>query len=95
VKIVFVEDALDHVDTIDRWWREHRPSAPDLFANELIAALRVLADAPLIGSQYRKRYRRLRLQKTHHHVYYEVDPEADEITVVAVWGMPKAKTPKP
>jgi plasmid stabilization system protein ParE len=93
VKVVLVEDAAEQTETIDRWWRENRPSAADLFANELIAALRLVAEAPLIGGPYRKKYRRLRLQRTHHHVYYEVDHEADVITVVAVWGMPKAKPP--
>lgn len=68
MKIVVVEEAVDQVETIDRWWRENRPSAPDLLSNELIASLRLLADAPFIGSRYRKKYRRLRLQKSHHHV---------------------------
>lgn len=94
MKIVFVEDARDHVETIDRWWRENRPSVPDLFQIELLAALGLLADAPLVGTRFRRKYRRLRLQRTRHHVYYEVDDEAEVVVVVAVWGMPKGRTPK-
>jgi plasmid stabilization system protein ParE len=61
---------------------------------ELIAALQLLADAPDTGTRYERRYRRVRLQKTRHNVFYEIDRKQDVLTVVAVWGMPKGTMPK-
>lgn len=39
-------DALAQVRTIDEWWNRHRPSAPDLFREELAATFEMLQNAP-------------------------------------------------
>lgn len=97
MKVVLAETAKKHAAEIDEWWRENRPSAPDLFADELIAARSLIGDAPHIGTRFPARgrvVRRVRLRKTKHHVYYVTDEVRGVVLVVAVWGMPKAKTPK-
>ncbi len=94
MKVVVAKDARDQANDIDAWWRENRPEAPDMFQAELIAALQLLADAPNTGTRYERNYRRVRLQRTRHNVFYEVDRQQDVLTVVAVWGMPKGKMPK-
>jgi plasmid stabilization system protein ParE len=40
------------VETIQSWWRENRPAAPDMFHQELEAAVQLLETSPLIGKLY-------------------------------------------
>lgn len=94
MKIAFTEEAAEHADAADRWWRQNRPAAPSLFREELLDALRVIEGSPSVGSVFKKQYRRVRLLKTRNHVYYQVDEQQGVITVVAVWGMPKRRGPK-
>jgi len=47
VKVVLAEVAKKHAAEIDEWWRENRPLAPDLFADELIAARRLMMSRDL------------------------------------------------
>jgi plasmid stabilization system protein ParE len=90
--------ARQQADRIDRWWRENRPSARDLFARELAEARALLAATPDVGSPYIERQgvlvRRLLLPRTQHHVYYEVNREHDAVMILAVWGAPRGQGPK-
>mgnify|MGYP003379340960 CR=1 FL=1 len=94
MKIIFTPEADEHADLADQWWRENRPAAPTLFRRELQAALRLIASSPSVGTVFKRNARRIRMPRTRHHVYYVVDADQALITVVAVWGMPKGKTPK-
>lgn len=83
-----------HILELDNWWREHRDKSPDLFEQELAAALRTIEAAPQAGKRYphpRAEIRRLVLRATRNHVYY-VERE-DEVVVVAVWGAVKGSGP--
>lgn len=81
------------VDRIDAWWRENRTAAPDLFSEELEAALRMLRESPALAVQYAAKpsVRRLLLRRTHHHLY--VIEEAARLYVVAVWSAHRGRTP--
>jgi plasmid stabilization system protein ParE len=98
VKIRLTGPARQQADRIDRWWRENRMAARDLFARELSEARALLAEAPDVGSPFAERQgvrvRRLLLPRTHHHIYYEVNRKDDEVTILAVWGAPKGRGPK-
>jgi len=48
-RVVLAARAKRHVDAIDRWWREYRPAAPDLFRQELAAAFELVVIAPQSG----------------------------------------------
>ena len=80
-------EADAQVRAIDDWWRENRPSSPDLFLEELSESFDMLGDAPRIGRAYRQSpipgTRRLLLNRTRYHVYYI--PRPGEVTVLAVW----------
>ena len=90
--------ARKQADRIDRWWRENRPSARDLFARELAEARALLDATPEVGSPYTERQgvlvRRLLLPRTHQHVYYEVNRQANAVMILAVWGAPRGRGPK-
>lgn len=68
MRIVFTVEAEQQADSCDRWWREHRPSAPGLFARELSGAKELLAAVPGVGPVYTvldgRPMRRILLQKT-------------------------------
>ena len=72
---------------IDTWWRGHRLASPQLFFEELTAALNVVGLTPHIGRLYRQSpvlgTRRLLLKGTRYHVYYV--PLGAEVRVLAVW----------
>lgn len=89
--------ARKQADRIDRWWRENRPAASDLFARELGDARSLIAATPEVGSPYIERngvlVRRVVLPKTRHHVYYEVDRKNDLVMILAVWGAPRGRGP--
>ena len=80
-------EAEAQIRDVDNWWRTHRPSSPDLFLEELIAAIDIIGDAPHVGRLYRLSRvpgtRRVLLRETRYHVYYV--PDADEVTVLAIW----------
>jgi plasmid stabilization system protein ParE len=72
---------------IDRWWRQNRPAASEVFLDELAAAFGIIGEAPLIGRRYRRSSvrdtRRLLLRQTRYHVYYV--PRTADVIVLAVW----------
>jgi hypothetical protein len=41
-RVGFSRVAEAQVDTIESWWRENRPAAPEMFLSELDAAVRLL-----------------------------------------------------
>jgi plasmid stabilization system protein ParE len=85
--VVFQARATREVEAIDAWWRENRPSAPDLFATELGDMIAAVALLPSLGAPARNArlvgVRRVLLRRTRYHVYYWV--HADQLEVLAVW----------
>ena len=86
MKVELSAEAQAQIDRIDAWWRENRPAAPSAFAEELEAALRLLAETPGAAARYapKPRVRRLLLRRTHHHLY--VTEDAATVYVLAVWN---------
>ncbi|MBX3224455.1 MAG: hypothetical protein KF795_28320 [Labilithrix sp.] len=78
------------------WWREHRPDAPEVFANELAQAIGQIVRRPTAGAIYPSTFpdvvRRVLLTKTRNHVYFTV--HEDEIVILSVWGAPRRRGPK-
>jgi len=98
VKTRLTAPARRQVDRIDRWWREHRPAARDLFARELADARALIADMPEMGNPYAERQgvlvRRVLLARTHHHLYYEVDQKNEVVMILAIWGTQLGRGPR-
>ena len=98
MKLRLAPRALAEAKRIKTWWRENRPAAPDLFEQELDAALeRISARPTSAGTLYEQGdlevpVRRILLRKTENYVYFSV--EGDEVVVVSVWGAPKERGPK-
>jgi plasmid stabilization system protein ParE len=47
--VVVLPEAERQIRAIESWWREHRPAAPGLFAEELANALELISRVPGIG----------------------------------------------
>lgn len=87
-----------HAREIDRWWREHRPTSPDLFVNELARAFQLLARVPALGAAYEDPgapadIRRVLMRPTRTHVYDSVDPVARIVVVRAIWHASRGPGP--
>ena len=93
MKVELSGEARAEVERADDWWRENRPAAPDLFANELDQALIALEGAPGLGLRYEPKpgIRRLLLPRTSYHLYFVV--QADRVYVVAVWSAYRGRGP--
>jgi plasmid stabilization system protein ParE len=88
VRLSFAPRALAEVAAIVRWWRRHRPSAPRSFEDDFDAALATIAAYPEIGPHAQVRGypggRFYLLRRTGYVVFYLVDEERSEVTIVRV-----------
>ncbi len=90
-------EAIEQAQIIRAWWSENRPAAPDLFVEELGAAVRKLASMPRIGARYDapgfREMRRVLLSRTRYHVYYAVDEDARLVRIHAIWHLSRGGGP--
>jgi len=49
MRIYFTPEANEQAERCGTWWRENRPTTPDLFARDLAEAKALLLIAPNIG----------------------------------------------
>jgi plasmid stabilization system protein ParE len=74
--VVLEARAAREIAEIDAWWRENREAAPELFADELLSALDMIALVPSLGAPARSPrlpdLRRVLLRRTQYYVYYRV-----------------------
>jgi len=93
-RVYLAPEAREQARIIDAWWRENRPSAPELFVAELSSAFATLASAPKAGTPYPLELtgvRRLLLRSTRYHVYYRV--KEDDVMIVAIWSSVRGSGP--
>ena len=95
-RVVTSPQADDDIRAIDTWWRENRPAARGLFADELTQAMILLAGSPDLGRPYRASgvasVQRLILRATRYHIYYVSDGAL--VTVLAVWSAVRGRGPR-
>ena len=97
MKLRLSEEAQRDIETVDAWWRKHRPAAPLLFLQELRAALLQIETNPESGTPYlgaMKPYRRVLLPKTRYLLYYEYDKPSDLLAVASIWSARRGKGPE-
>jgi plasmid stabilization system protein ParE len=97
VKLRVSARAQREADRIDAWWRENRPSAPDLFARELVYFVELLLDVPTLGTAYEAEHfdgpvRKVVLERTECTLFY--GQLGDELIVLCVWGARRKRGPK-
>jgi plasmid stabilization system protein ParE len=96
IPVVTTPEADEDIRRIDRWWRDHRPAAPDLFVSELAEAFGLVGNTPEIGHRYARPgipgLRRLLLRATRYHVYYVFDGSIS--AVLSVWSAVRGRGPR-
>jgi plasmid stabilization system protein ParE len=96
--VVLAPAAQAQARKIAGWWRENRPSVPDLFDDEIEAMLDRLGDAPNTGLSYRtvrnRLIRRALMARTSYNVYFETDEERAMVRIVAVWHAARGRGPR-
>ena len=87
-RVVVAEPAERQISAVDLWWRENRPAAPELFAQELASAFETVSAYPGVGRRFShlgvRGVRRILLRACRYHVHYVATD--DEIVVLAVWN---------
>jgi hypothetical protein len=86
------------VKVVAKWWRENRPGAPNLFEDELMAAVERLRSLPTLGPVYATvggdTIRRVLLARTEQHVLYGIDEEGLVVVIYTVWGARRGRGPR-
>lgn len=89
--------AIEQASTIAAWWAANRPASPNLFMDELGAALSTIGDVPRIGYRYEEAgmpgMRRLLLPRTRLHVYYVVHEKDPVVRVHGIWHAARGTSP--
>lgn len=98
MKLRFTAQAERRAGLVDRWWRQNRPEAPDLFKPELGEVQQHVLANPHAGTPHlrvRDRlFRRVLLPRTRQWMYYRVVDEQELIVIHAVWGAQRGRDPK-
>ena len=97
MKLRLSDGAQRDIETIDAWWREHRPASPLLFRDELRAAIEQIESHPESGAAYlaaKKPYRRVVLPRSKYLLYYEYDKATGVLAVASIWGARRGTDPE-
>ena len=98
VPVRLAKRALREAVEVFDWWKENRPLATTLFADEYRAAVQLLIEVPEAGvvspSHPGKNIRRLLLRSTKYHLYYRYDAAKPELVILCVWNAIGGKPPK-
>ena len=97
VPVWFHPTALEQLESLDTWWREHRPAAAEQVTAEIERIVALLQETPSVGSPYQHAVvpgvRAVRLKRTPYRLYYVYDESAGEIVVLAVWSAMRGHGP--
>jgi hypothetical protein len=98
VKTRLAEPAKLQARKMHRWWRKNRLKSPKLFALELREVRRRIAEKPDLGQIFAVRrggviVRRILMEQTRTHVFYEILESQSTIMIVTLWGAVKGTDP--
>jgi hypothetical protein len=81
-----------------KWWRQNRSKAPDLFDEELAAAIGRIAQAPESFPTFAERkgrtIRRCLMKRTRCQLYIETDTSAGVVWLLAAGGGQRRRPPR-
>jgi len=94
-RVEFTSGATAQAEVAYAWWRANRPSAAELFEEELTYALELLTALPpktqVWGDVDGKPVRKVRLSRTRYALYFTI--EDDLVTVHALWHGARGNEP--
>ncbi len=96
-RVVLVDEAEQHLKSIDRWWVANRRASPDLFLDELAQAIDLLSEFPDIGSPFRRTdrpgIRRFLLRRSNYWVYYFHNRRQGIVYILVIWSTFRGSDP--
>jgi hypothetical protein len=97
MRVVATSEALAQLETRKRWWRANRSATADLFEQEFSEAIALISERPELFPMHRRigqrEIRRVLMEKTACHLYYELDKAAEVVRVVSAWGATRGLPP--
>ena len=83
-------------ERIDERWRQ-RADHPNVFAQDLLAAVELLESGTTPGSPFptekRPSLRRLLMPRSRCHLYFEIDHASESIQILHIWDARRGRTP--
>lgn len=96
-RLIFAPEAIEQAAVALAWWRENRPAAPELLADELRAAFARISAMPGSGHPLSHsnvpRLRRVLMRRVRYHVYYNADEAGAVVHVLAIWNAQRGRGP--
>jgi plasmid stabilization system protein ParE len=98
MRVLLTPEAATLLESRKSWWRANRPATAELFEQEFLDAVTLIADRPeLFPVALKTRGRtvhRVLMEKTSCHLYYEIDQAAGVVRIVSAWGAVRGKPPR-
>jgi len=90
MKVVATPEATAQLESRKSWWRANRPETADLFEQEFSDAVAIIAERPTLFAVTMnlggREIRRVLMERTACHLYYEIDEPAQLVKIVSAWG---------
>lgn len=97
MRIAVTPEAAAQLETRKRWWRQNRPATADLFDVEFLQAVALIAESstlfPVVAEIGTRRVRRMLLERTACHLYFEIDETAVVVRILSAWGARQGTPP--
>lgn len=84
-QIRVTKQAEDELDEVMGWYEKEKPGLGIAFLNHFFNRVAFLKSNPYLYQEVYKTYQRLLMQKYPYAVYYAVEEQKQEVTVLAVW----------
>jgi len=98
MQVLVTPEAASHLEARKSWWRANRPATADLFDREFLEAVALIAERPALFpvtvTVEGREIRRILMEKTSCHLYYEIDETAGAVKIVSAWGAAQGKFPR-
>jgi plasmid stabilization system protein ParE len=97
VKVELSRRAQRAIARIDTYWREHADH-PDVFYREILDAVEYLETVSSPGTPCptpkRPKLKRVLLEKSRCHIYFELEPASEVVRVLTVWDGRRERGPR-
>jgi hypothetical protein len=98
MRVLLTPEAATLLESRKNWWRANRPATAELFEQEFLDAVTLIAERPEVfpvALEMRGRtIHRVLMEKTSCHLYYEIDRAAGIVKIVSAWGAVRGKPPR-
>ena len=98
MKVGATPEATAQLESRKSWWRANRPETAALFDQEFSDAVALIAEKPTLFAVTiklgRREIRRVLMERTAYHLYYEFDDAAQLVKIVSAWGALQGLPPR-